>query len=658
MAASSKALDPRSFIVIKPLPIPPQKGLKIRARSSTVYSPCEPSRQQVFRENYLRREKQISEQGHSAAIWRPYQELGGPLYLEPRTLLLHSLGQLEQAQDSKTDLEAQDPQNEVQSVTSNKGSQRSRTLPVKLLQLKYREKELKNLGTNLSHTRRLVSAVKQGRGYFQLLRKEEDSRRKEQLRAQREEAEKRRTECQPSQRSSDEENSEEEENAKRFFKTETPLQRSARRSGKKKQAATARPFTPLHSSLISPSLSDTAMEPIFRQLCALNWLLEALTTEQGAVLGPASSCWSLRDPGNSRAALKRHLKEKTIDTRWEQFVTQSRSKKSGSRSLQRQLLLRSRKLSFLSVSRLSTMSSAATPTLGSTSSLAPGLEELPMGSSLLDLEAAGESEEWESIASGSLYQSKPNKEEEKPISDYLQKLLETVHQSISKEMEMADGEKSSSSKSCPALGQSPGGPSTWTKDSLEKQVSMDGQTPRPKSSPHRCLSETSHFIASKSYLSDTMRTKFCEVTEDAALCLHDSLETLERKRQENSTHKFQSLEHVTQFHRDVEKMRKTIRSLEATQQKEKKSEEAWFSSLLSALPSSVKDNINIQQVLKRLARFGERPNLRIRAHHFLKVLGGLRTWELCSPDISVAIEMVLPACVMADFYFEMARFVV
>uniref|UniRef100_H3B1G8 Coiled-coil domain containing 60 n=1 Tax=Latimeria chalumnae TaxID=7897 RepID=H3B1G8_LATCH len=462
--------------------------------------------------------------------------------------------------------------------------------------------------------RRLVSAVKQGRGYFQLLRKEEDSRRKEQLRAQREEAEKRRTECQPSQRSSG------------FFKTETPLQRSARRSGKKKQAATARPFTPLHSSLISPSLSDTAMEPIFRQLCALNWLLEALTTEQGAVLGPASSCWSLRDPGNSRAALKRHLKEKTIDTRWEQFVTQSRTGEMD-----------------VVVSRLSTMSSAATPTLGSTSSLAPGLEELPMGSSLLDLEAAGESEEWESIASGSLYQSKPNKEEEKPISDYLQKLLETVHQSISKEMEMADGEKSSSSK---RLGSSNRKNCTGLIDKhLVRVLEAPPHGPRTAwrsrsawTDRRQDLKGTQPFLSCKSYLSDTMRTKFCEVTEDAALCLHDSLETLERKRQENSTHKFQSLEHVTQFHRDVEKMRKTIRSLEATQQKEKKIHP--YIGLLSALPSSVKDNINIQQVLKRLARFGERPNLRIRAHHFLKVLGGLRTWELCSPDISVAIEIV------------------
>lgn len=42
----------------------------------------------------------------------------------------------------------------------------------------------------------------------------------------------------------------------------------------------------------------------------------------------------------------------------------------------------------------------------------------------------------------------------------------------------------------------------------------------------------------------------------------------------------------------------------------------------------------------KLQKFGENLDLRIRPHVLLKVLQDLRIWELCSPDIAVAIEFV------------------
>lgn len=41
----------------------------------------------------------------------------------------------------------------------------------------------------------------------------------------------------------------------------------------------------------------------------------------------------------------------------------------------------------------------------------------------------------------------------------------------------------------------------------------------------------------------------------------------------------------------------------------------------------------------KLQKFGENLDLRIRPHVLLKVLQDLRIWELCSPDIAVAIEV-------------------
>jgi hypothetical protein len=42
----------------------------------------------------------------------------------------------------------------------------------------------------------------------------------------------------------------------------------------------------------------------------------------------------------------------------------------------------------------------------------------------------------------------------------------------------------------------------------------------------------------------------------------------------------------------------------------------------------------------KLQKFGENLDLRIRPHVLLKVLQDLRIWELCSPDIAVAIEVM------------------
>uniref|UniRef100_A0A8D2JF57 Coiled-coil domain containing 60 n=1 Tax=Varanus komodoensis TaxID=61221 RepID=A0A8D2JF57_VARKO len=65
-----------------------------------------------------------------------------------------------------------------------------------------------------------------------------------------------------------------------------------------------------------------------------------------------------------------------------------------------------------------------------------------------------------------------------------------------------------------------------------------------------------------------------------------------------------------------------------------------FSTLMERIPDEVKKDHRTQKVLKKLERFARNPDLRIRPPTFLKVLGELRIWEICSPCISAAVEFL------------------
>lgn len=95
MLAAPKVLDPRDFVRLEALPGFPQKEGKVLARSRTIYRSSEPPKEQVFWENYHRRQKQLT-QGFFTPPGKPYQELGEIPYLDPKKLTLYSLGQLAQ----------------------------------------------------------------------------------------------------------------------------------------------------------------------------------------------------------------------------------------------------------------------------------------------------------------------------------------------------------------------------------------------------------------------------------------------------------------------------------------------------------------------------------------------------------------------------------
>ncbi|XP_077164495.1 coiled-coil domain-containing protein 60 [Paroedura picta] len=660
MPANPKT-DPRYFVLIKPLPIPTQKGQKVQARSSTVYNCWDYTREQVFRKNYHRRIIQLSQQGYFTPSWRPYQDFGEPLFLEPKKVTLHGLGQLPPEllrDDVCSALE------DVVELEEPSGAQRipPKEAEKKPVHFRYVVKDLRNLHKDLVHTRHLINSVKIGRGYFHMLHRETEERKNMLMLEQQKEDQRRKTEFRPPKypgSSSDDDDDTSDEEITDFFLTECPL---ARESGKKKKKI-IRPFTPVHNGLISAKHPDAHFESLFRQLCALHWFLEALTLEPNTTMKPLITCWNPKDYGGGRNSIKVINKEKMVKTRWEHFLTHTKGRRYTQKTIRgftpKKL---PKKASIMSISKLSGLSSPhSKTTLGSTSSLTPGSEEAVPHSS----DGAKEGEEMESNYSKP---AKEPKEEEEPMSYYLQTLLQMIHEDVaknfSKEYLLSHPKPPSAMRSEPdsdiSIGQRAKSSHSSSKEERNSSGVMREETPaeqRPKSSLAVSVREDktttatykkedsseqlarpqSSFIRRKENLCNEMRELFYDVTQESAFRLHDQLDILERRREEKSIQKYQSLKHITKLRKDLERMRQAVLGHEPEQAAE---EENWFVTLLDKIPNDVLRDHRTQKVLKKLEKFARNPDLRIRPPTFLKVLGELRIWEICSPDVSAAIQFL------------------
>ncbi|XP_069816793.1 coiled-coil domain-containing protein 60 [Dendropsophus ebraccatus] len=669
--------DPRSYVLLRPLPTPSVRGQKVQARSSSHYTSWgHRSREEVFRDNYYRRQRQLAQQGYSAPNHKPYEDLGRPLILEAKRLILHSLGQEEQCSSSRSALalpptvqakykassvwkdigdakrearfifkriidtkpeetDAETPEESGPGTSSKSPLNKWSASSGSSVYPRQRRKDASGFTKELNHTRKLISSVKQGRGYFLILQQEEEGKKLKAQERQRLLREKSRTEPRLFRDSSEDSSGEDQvlrkpDSNTRFFLTEIGERQ------RKEKRSMSRPFTPLHNSLLSKQVLDVDPETLFRQLCAVHWLLESLTSDSSVSMRPVSSCWNIRDPGGCKTSLKRTSREKEVELKWEQLIAPGKNKKQSQRLL-RNHLPRARKLSFLSISRYSGPSSAPTPTIGSSvSSLVPGSDDLAAGGTPTSEAPQEGGDELESTANSSLHtpgkQSK--EEEEEPLSDYMQTLLQMIADNVTKELNEENDWKSHSSGSIQDT--SP----TQVRETTRKddEGSPKSIKQRPKSSPGPGLSPTNLFIRSKSSLSSEMRETFYDVADEAAVYLHDKVEAMERRRQELNTQKYRSLRTITNFREDLEKMRKAYHHVK--EEKDYTDTRNWFIMLLSRIPPSLKNNQKIHRILEKLEKLEEKQFIRIRPHSFLKVLHGLRSWELCSPDISVAIEFV------------------
>uniref|UniRef100_A0A452TWX0 Coiled-coil domain containing 60 n=1 Tax=Ursus maritimus TaxID=29073 RepID=A0A452TWX0_URSMA len=380
---------------------------------------------------------------------------------------------------------------------------------------------------------------------------------------------------------------------------------------------------PTGSHCVPPSHLCLCREPLFRQLCALHWLLEALTIDHTYhTMNPVITCWNPKDPGGSKSTVKKINKDKLVQQRWEQFVNAPKTKKSK-----------------IPVVRVSHKPSRRGFTLGpSRTSGASSLQSSMVSTNPGSDEPTGVITQGTGSKKTEDNESPPTKPDEEPLHINLQKLLEMVREDARRTVMMENGMQRKAPRYTPFLRKAGSRqPETIPLCFSDRFISTNGEShsqviqKKSKSRTNRDI------IHSKTDVCSSMRAKFYSVAQEAGFVLQDKLEIF-RKRQEERAHRMlQSFVITSNFKKDIAKMRH-----EATMVKGDADEIAnhWYFQLLSKLPEDLKNFRPAQKILEKLQKFGENLDLRIRPHVLLKVLQDLRTWELCCPDIAVAIEFV------------------
>ncbi|XP_045881980.1 coiled-coil domain-containing protein 60 [Meles meles] len=479
--------------------------------------------------------------------------------------------------------------------------------------IKYMDKEIINLKKDLARSRMLIQSAKIGRGYFSVLREESALRKKQQQLQRRKEEE--RHKFQPAKKMSD------------IHYGEILLTTYDDEKVKKTGAGVIRPFIPVHSCIILPSLPEAHVEPLFRQLCALHWLLEALTIDHTHhTMKPVITCWNPKDPGGSKSTIKKINKDKSMGQRWEHFVTAPKTKRFKIPVLRVTSRKPSRRGSTLSLSRTSGGSSPQSSMV----SINPGSDEPP--SVITQATGSKDIEDNESSST---------KPDEEPLHVNLQKLLEMVREDARRTIILENGMQRKAPSILSMLRQNKSDSAykdvQTTRKSSERSSSTSGES-HTQVTQKKAKSRTNRdIIQCKIGVCGSMRAKFYSVAQEAGFCLQDKMEILMKRQEERGLQKFHSFVIVSNFKKDIAKMRHQVSMVKGDAEE---IADHWYFDLLSKLPEDLKNFRPAKKILAKLQKFGENLDLRIRPHVLLKVLQDLRIWELCSPDIAVAIEFV------------------
>ncbi|XP_049907815.1 coiled-coil domain-containing protein 60-like isoform X3 [Epinephelus moara] len=494
-------------------------------------------------ETHPRRQLQVSRRGCLEAPRRPSEPPRLPSHLETKPVILRSVRQ--------------------QHVW--------KSLPVCRTQAGKRA-DIVSLRKHLGHARRLASAIKQGQSYFHLLQKEEQEEREEEERQRMRREELLRTEPRPPSFSSDSDS-----DSEGWRLPAGPSWLGANEVWpRRKKNKSARPFTPVHHSLTSPLLSEAPREVIYRQLCCLSWLLEALTLDRSSRVGPLSACWDPKDPGRGRTTIKTLKKERAIESKWEQFVSAKPQRAHPKRPRSSSARLHTHRMSsFMSVGSLSALT--CTTVGSSVSSLVPAAEENT------ESECPGAAEETDRLPSECLH------------------TLSDVHQKVKTESQI------SQTSSCPA----------------------------------KPLLLISHLINNKTTMLQELKAAFDERVEEMSQSYINVLELKARERLNNGLRRYRAQSHVTESHGLPHHMTCASPETEAPNSNNKNTHNnnMWLSTLLSSLPEEVCRERAVSRVLEKLSGFAEQQTLRVQPQVFLRVLGGLEPWELCLPELCVAIQV-------------------
>ncbi|XP_055095752.1 coiled-coil domain-containing protein 60 isoform X6 [Symphalangus syndactylus] len=355
---------------------------------------------------------------------------------------------------------------------------------------------------------------------------------------------------------------------------------------------TRRPFTPIHSCIISPSLPEAHV-----------------------------------DPGGSKSTVKKINKDKSMGQKWEHFVTAPKTKKFKIPTMRVTNRKPSRRGSTLSLSRASGGSSPQSSMI----SVNPGSDEPPSVNTQVTSSKDIEDNE-----------SSSTKPDEEPLYMNLQKLLEMVREDARRTVTIENGMQRKAPSILSVLKQNKSNSAynemQTTRKSSERSSSTSAEShiqPVQKKSKNRTNCDIN--IRYKSGVCNTMRAKFYSVAQEAGFCLQDKMEILMKRQEDRGIQKFRAFVLVSNFQKDIAKMRHHISVVKGDAEE---TADHWYFDLLSKLPEDLKNFRPAKKILVKLQKFGENLDLRIRPHVLLKVLQDLRIWELCSPDIAVAIEFV------------------
>ncbi|XP_006192767.1 coiled-coil domain-containing protein 60 [Camelus ferus] len=480
--------------------------------------------------------------------------------------------------------------------------------------IRYMDKEIINLKKDLIRSRILIQSVKIGHGYFSMLREESALKKQQQQRRKLEEEE--RHKFQPAKKISE-----------IHYGDILLTTYEDERTKKMGAGVILQPFIPVHSCIIAPLLPKAHVEPLFRQLCALHWLLEALTIDHTHhTMKPVITCWNPKDPGGSKNTIKKINKDKSIGQRWEHFVTAPKTKKSKIPVIRATSRKPSRRGSTLSLSRTSGGSSPQSSMVSGN----PGSDE-PQS---VITQATGSKDVEDN-------ESSSTKPDEEPLHANLQKLLEMVREDTRRTNTVENGMQKQAPSVLPMIRQNKSDSAyknmQTTHKSSDRSSSTSGDShsqvlqKKPKSHANRDI------VHGKSGVCNTMRAKFYSVAQEAGFCLQDKMEIFIKRQEERALQKFHAFNRVSNFQKDIAKMRRQVSVVKGGSEE---ISDHWYFDLLSKLPEDLKTFRPARKILAKLQKFGENLDLRIRPHVLLKVLQDLRIWELCSPDIAVAIEFV------------------
>ncbi|KAL3889727.1 hypothetical protein ACJMK2_002056 [Sinanodonta woodiana] len=732
--------DPRIYVRQLPLPIASQKGLKIQARSIEVYNPAYPTRDIVRKENFERRKEQLMKQGFRSKNYEPYVGIGDPFFLEEKKLILHALGQWNEASYEQSSSSSEEEEDEDEK--DNLGGKKPVFTAAKFV-LRRSRKDLNTVNKEVTHGRSMIRNVRLGHGLFDLIEKEKQAKKAQQEAENQRKREQARNEWQPPKLESDGEegtdddldqdadlssylvpapqntfltslmtpgpDTDEElgienddnastdssperdfavvtftgmalaENEEEWRKTQSAMLASRATSAisrpgsmRKKKTHTPRPYTPQHTSIYSREGSrlpeDISRDALFRQLCVLHWILDAMSTDPPSAMMPITSSWSLTDIGGSKAPPQ---KKKTGDIpTWTNFISNNTM---GRLTLQPKEPKISKRLSTSKgskmLSRRSYMTGPKTPT-------SPGVSTVP-ATPTSQMALLSGSSRFDSGFPGRSIASPTQEEEEEDISvnKSIFKFLDEYYESLKREDEPTDDKDKEEAPASPLTQEkrkkekrhkdgedkernkskkskkSSDDSKLEDKSAMEERVRSarylraDAHMIRPKSSP--ALREFQDSLPSnlRSSMPSEMNQKFSEVREDKALLLHDQLDHKERQRMPVCQTKFKALVSATtgsSFHRAVTAMRSdSARMLRQPRDQRKKSQMKgnWYTDIVENIPDEIQQEWQYQKILNKLGKFGlVEGSGKHSIYKFMKVLQTLRDWEICSPDVTAAIE--------------------